>query len=306
MISVLIASMGRPSLAETLASVGRARVPDGETVEVVVADDSPDGRGAALVAGLASSTAIRVVPVGAGNVAIARNACLDAARGDWLIFVDDDETVDADWLDGHLSAARDFSADAVFGPVHPRYPQGTPAWFVAADPLFQNWRWHEDGRRVAHGRTGNTLVRRAALGDLRFDPGFGRSGGEDHDFFLRFAAAGRRMVVTDRARAEETVPADRATPGYVLDRATRTGQLYGRLRLAGRGPGFRLGFALASLAKLLGGLAGAALLRPFDIGRAFRLRMRAATNLGKLRGIVGAPQTSAWDAGPRTEPTGNR
>ncbi len=295
MISVLIASLGRPSLAETLASVGRARIPAGESVEVIVADDSPDGRVARLVAGCSVPEVVRVLPVGAGNVATARNACLDAARGDWLIFVDDDETVEVDWLEGHLSAARDFDADAVFGPVHPRYPEGTPAWFVAADPLFQDWRWQEDGRRVPHGRTGNTLVRRAAVGDLRFDRSFGRSGGEDHDFFLRFAAAGGRMVVTDRARVHETVPAQRATPAYVLDRATRTGQLYARLKLAGRGPLFHLGFGLGALVKYLGGLAVATLLRRFDLGRAFRLRKRAATNLGKLRGIAGAPLMSAWD-----------
>jgi glycosyltransferase involved in cell wall biosynthesis len=298
MISVLIASLGRPSLAETLASVARARVPAGETVEVIVADDGGEGRVAAVVAALPASSnlpAIRVVPVGAGNVSLARNACLDAARGDWLIFVDDDETVDAGWLEGHLSAARDFDADAVFGPVHPRYPEGTPAWFVAADPLFQDWHWQEDGRRVPHGRTGNTLVRRAALGDLRFDPVFGRSGGEDHDFFLRFAAAGGRMVVTDRARADETVPAERATPGYVLERAVRTGQLYARMRLAGRGPLHRLGFGLGAAVKFLGGLVVATVLRPVDPGRALRLRKRAATNLGKLRSLAGRPLMSAWD-----------
>ena len=105
MISILIASMGRPFLLSTLESLAKTRIPDGETVEVVIADDSPDGKVAELVSGRDLGLPLRVVPVGAGNVSHARNACLDAATGDWLIFVDDDETVEPDWLEGHLSAA---------------------------------------------------------------------------------------------------------------------------------------------------------------------------------------------------------
>jgi succinoglycan biosynthesis protein ExoM len=294
MISVLVASMGRPSLAATLAALAGVRIPPGETLEVIVADDSADGRVARTLADRPPPLPVTVVPVGAGNVAVARNACLEAARGDWLVFVDDDETVETDWLEGHLSAARDFAADAVFGPVRPVYPEGTPDWFVAADPLFQDWRWQENGRAVAHGRTGNTLIRRSALGGLRFDPAFGPTGGEDHDFFLRFHAAGNRMVVTDRARARETVPPARATAGYALRRALRTGQIYAERRLRGRGRLFRLGFTVEAIGKLLVAATLAAGLRPFDRAGAFRMRMRASTNLGKLRGIRGAPAISAW------------
>lgn len=294
MISVLIASMGRPHLAETLASLASASPPAGEGVEVIVADDSADGRARALVAGLDLPLDVKVVSVGAGNVAIARNALLEAAGGDTLIFVDDDETVEPDWLEGHVSAARDFAADAVLGPVHPVYPDGTPAWFVAADPLFQDWNWSDDGRVTPYGRTGNTLIRRAALGELRFDPAFGRTGGEDHDFFLRFAAAGHKMVVTDRARASERVPAGRATVGYVLRRALRGGQIYGQLEL--RGAGFlraAVFFCLSAAKVAVAAGAGCALL-PFARGRALGLFKRAATNLGKLRATVGAPLPAAW------------
>lgn len=294
MISVLIASMGRPHLADTLASVAAAHVPEGEAVEVIVADDSKDGSAFSLVAQLKLALSITVLPVAAGNVAVARNACLEAARGEWLIFVDDDETVEPDWLVGHLSAARDFAADAVFGPVFPIYPAGTPDWFVSANPLFGDWGWSNDGQPIGKGRTGNTLIRRSALGDLRFDPAYGRSGGEDDDFFLRFAAAGHRMVVTNRARAREMVPAARATPVYALGRAARTGQLYAQLRLRGQGSLIATRFGLDALAKmLLMGLASAAV-RPFDRARALRLDMRAHNNWGKLKGIRTATIGGAW------------
>lgn len=294
MISILIASMGRPFLLSTLESVAGARIPEGESVEVVIADDSPDNAAARLLAGRDFGLPVRIVAVGAGNVSHARNACLDAAAGDWLIFVDDDETVEPGWLEGHLSAASDFAADAVFGPVFPRYPEGTPAWFVAADPLFQDWNWDDDGRPNPHGRTGNTLIRRAALGGLRFDPAFGRSGGEDHDFFLRFAAAGGRMVVTNRARAHEDIPPARATPSYALRRAVRGGQIYAETRLRDGGKAAALLFAVDAALKLAIGAALWLLLRPFDRPRAFRCGKRAAINLGKLKGVVGSRPMAAW------------
>lgn len=294
MISVLIASMGRPLLAKTLESLAAARVPQGEALEIVIADDSAEGLVAPLVSALGLALDIRVVPVGKGNVSHARNACLDAAQGDWLVFVDDDETVEPDWLEGHLSAARDFKADAVFGPVFPVYPEGTPDWFRKANPLFQDWRWHEDGRAHPHGRTGNTLIRRTALGNLRFDPAFGKSGGEDHDFFLRFAALGNRMVVTDRARAHEAVPPERANPAYALHRATRGGQIYAVAKLQGRGLAATLFFTLDAIVKAAFSLTASLLLRPFNRPRAFRWRMKAAVNLGKLKGLRKGPLMSAW------------
>ena len=246
------------------------------------------------MAGLDLPFATKVVRVGAQNVSLSRNACLEAAAGDWLIFVDDDETVEPDWLEGHLSAARDFKADAVFGPVYPRYPVGTPNWYVAANPLFQNWDWHEDGRPSHRGRTGNTLIRRERLGDLRFDPAFGRSGGEDHDFFQRFLAAGHHMVVTDRAKVHEFVPAERSEPGYVLKRAVRTGQLYALMHLNGQGPVVRFVFALDAAAKWLAASLFSMVLRPLSRARSFRFRVKASMNVGKLRGAFNANLLHAW------------
>jgi succinoglycan biosynthesis protein ExoM len=294
MISVLIASMGRPHLTETLASIGRAHLPDGETLEIVIADDSPDGAVVGLIGSFQSALNITIVPVGAGNVSLARNACLEAARGDWLIFVDDDETVEPDWLVGHLSAAMDFNADAVFGPVFPIYPAGTPDWFIAANPLFGDWGWDNDGQSVPKGRTGNTLIRRAALKNLRFNPAFGRTGGEDDDFFLRFAAAGNNMVVTNRARAHEMVPEARANMTYALGRAFRTGQLYSQLRTRGKSLLHKLVFAGDAAAKaFICGLISL-LSRPVDRARSLRMAMKARHNLGKISGLLRDQEDIAW------------
>lgn len=294
MISVLIASIGRESLLETLRSVAAARVPEGQSVEIVIADDSKDGKVAALLAGEAFSLQLRVIPVGAGNVAVARNAALDAAIGDYLIFVDDDEIVEPAWLEGHVSAAEDFSADAVFGPVFPIYPDGTPGWFVKADPLFVDSGWDDDGSVIPHGRTGNTLVRRSALGDLRFDPAFGRSGGEDYDLFRRFRDGGARMVVTSRARVHEYVPPHRARMAYVWQRARRGGQIYSWAQLKDGNWRVRLALIAEGACKtVLFGLVGLVLV-PFDLGRAIGWGKRAVANYGKFTAACGEALPPGW------------
>jgi succinoglycan biosynthesis protein ExoM len=293
-ISVLIASMGRDSLAETLDSALAARVPEGETREIIVADDSLDGAVPRLIGGRFQD--VRIVSVNAQNVSEARNACLEAAASDWLIFVDDDETVAEDWLDGHLSTAKEFEADAVFGPVHRIYSEQTPKWFRDADPMSRDWGWSETGRRIAHGRTGNTLIRRATVErlGLRFDPAFGRTGGEDDDFFRRMHALGGVMVVTDRANAFEMVPEERATLRYVFQRFVRFGQTYAHWVLRGAPPGRRFVFAAEAFVKLCIAGLGYALVRPFSRRAALRLLLGVASNRGKLSVARGGQLTSSW------------
>lgn len=293
-VSVLIASMGRQSLLRTLQSIEAAALPAGHDLEVVVADDSPDRAVSRLVA--AAHRSARVVDVNAQNVSRARNACLEAARGDWLIFVDDDEHVEPDWIVQHLAVVQEYEADAVFGPVYHLYPESAPDWFRAADPLFQDWRWSETGRRIDHGRTGNTLIRRATLDrlGLRFDEAFGKAGGEDDEFFRRMAAAGAKLIVTDRPKAYETVEAERANAGYILRRQTRFGQTHAVVALRGAGLARRLAFGAAAAGKLAAAACAFALTRPFSRSRAFRMQMKSASNLGKLRALAGARLGSSW------------
>lgn len=296
LISVLIASMGRPSLRQTLKSVEAAQLPQGYSVEVIVADDSLDAVAVRLVAECALALPVTVVPVGARNASIARNACLDAARGEWLGFVDDDETVDSHWLVGLVRTAQNCAADGVFGPVRHIYPDDTPTWFRKADPMFLDLDWAQSGSSTDSGHTANALIRHEtlqALG-LRFDTGFGKSGGEDDDLFRRMTAAGARLVVTNEAIVFEKVPPARANPGYIMTRATRGGQTYGKITLRDRALPARVLFAIDALAKLaLAGISATAL-RPFDRTRSFQLRIKMAVNRGKLLALTDAPLKSSW------------
>jgi succinoglycan biosynthesis protein ExoM len=294
-VTIGIASVGRPCLSRTLASLCGIALPENIRVEIVVADDDKGSAAARRVAeGQPWALPVRVVPVAAGNISLARNACLDAAGGDWVAFVDDDEWVDPDWLVRLFAAQRDFAADIVVGPVFPQYPPGTSTWLVAANPLYVDWGWR--GKPLDTGRSGNVLIRRGAIGTVRFAPALGRTGGEDTDFFHRLHKAGAVLVATDDARAYEEVPPDRLKLAYIRRRALRSGQSYAQFRLRGqRGTSpSGLVFHLDAAAKCLVAFAGGGILRGIDRARSLRLEQRGWMNLGKLRQLTGRELPSMY------------
>src|SRR3990172_8772133 len=102
LVSVLVRSMDRPSLREALDAVALQTYP---RVEVVVVN----ARGGEHAAPGTSCGRFPLRVVNAGGPSLARppaaNAALDAARGDWLIFLDDDDSMDPDHLERLVQAA---------------------------------------------------------------------------------------------------------------------------------------------------------------------------------------------------------
>lgn len=287
--SILIASIGRDTLARTLTSTRAAARHHGAPFEIIVADDSIDGRVRPILDRLDGGSAdITLVHVGAGNISIARNACLEAATGEFLLFIDDDEWVEADWIDRHSRALERDRADAAFGPVKAYYTDDTPEWLRRAD-LFSRNRV-KDGQALTRGTTANAMVRRATvlrLG-LRFREEFGRTGGEDTAFFGQLYRGGGKLVGS-AALVSEMVPADRCSLHYLRRRAVRAGQTFARNALIGSSRWRKARFAVDAAAKMavLGGMALA--IAPFDRGRALHPLIEALRNLGKLREICNLP-----------------
>ncbi len=224
-ISIAIASIGRPSLADMLHSLTRLTKTPATTFSVLVADDSRDAAAARVIeeADLGDPP-VTCLSVASGNISAARNALLNAAHGDWIALVDDDEWVEPDWLLRLLTCARKFEADVIIGHVFLRYPDSAPDWLVRANPLYDDFGYRD--KRLSTGRGGNTLlkidlVRRLGL---RFDPALGVTGGGDTAFFAAASARGARIFATDDAIAHEHVPQERLMPSYILSRAVRSGQ----------------------------------------------------------------------------------
>jgi len=231
-ISICIASYRRPEgLARLLESLQRQKTPADLRVEILVVDNDPDAAPASL-------PGVRMLHEPRRNIAHARNRAVDAARGTWLAFIDDDEEAEEGWLAAYWEIAARLEADGFFGPVLPRLapPPGSRGkrWLGVGD--FYARPRHESGTPVGSGevRTSNAVVRRALFGTRRFDPAYGRSGGSDTELFTRMLDSGARFLFCDEARVVETVPVERQRLGWLTRRAFRGGVVTTRIESARR------------------------------------------------------------------------
>lgn len=130
------------------------------------------------------------------SLTAARNRALKEARGDIVLFIDDDMLIPQHFFGEHLRWYTDESVSAVTGQI-----------WNCIDPLNppplsnpeRNTRPHSDVREVCEARNisgGNHSVRRAvAIAVGGYDPAFvGSALGEDLDFAQRLLLAGHRIL----------------------------------------------------------------------------------------------------------------
>ncbi len=214
------------------------------------------------------------------NIAVGRNLVLDRVQSRWLVFVDDDEYPIADWL-CKLSLRQQISGSAVVaGPIEPVYPEGTPKWVAAVD--LHNIGDLKTGDRPPRVATGNCLLDMKQIGDQRFDPEFGLSGGSDALFFEQLADRGLHIVWQEDAIVHETIPVSRATSRYMMFRCMTQGQNFKRVVLRKAGLTQQMAFLLKAVIVAPVGLLVGILMLPANERVAALWLKRGFTNLGKL------------------------
>ena len=225
-VDVCICTFRRPQVTETLASVEAARRPENLRMRIIVVDndDRPTAKSRVTEAAAAMTIPVRYLHIPGANISIARNAALDAADADWIAFLDDDEIAESEWLDTLIARQGATGADAVFGRSKAVYGPDAAAWLRVGD--FHSQSPVTRRGTVETGHTCNALLRwnGAPWVGERFDPGRGRSGGEDTEFFFRLRRRGARYAIAPDSIVREAVPADRATLDWLLRRRFRIGQ----------------------------------------------------------------------------------
>ena len=249
LVDICICTYRRDHLTETLRTVLAQDLPKGLTARIIVADNDvePSARGVVEAAGKSAPMPVTYVHAPARNISIARNACLDAATGDWLAFIDDDEVAPPDWITTLMWSARTHGYDAVFGPVIAQYPGDTPAWMREGD--YHSSHVPVRGGRVETGQSGNVLMRWSdgPIRTERFLLEKGRTGGEDVEFFFRLTRLGCRLGAEEAAKLYEEAPEHRLSYRWLVERKFIAGQFHGaHSGPAEAGRGYRLKLLMLS------------------------------------------------------------
>lgn len=225
--SVVIPTYQRRDLV-VLAVSALARQTDAPPFEViVVVDGSTDGSAEAL-RGLRTPFPLAVIEQPNRGAAAARNAGAAAARGEILLFLDDDMEADPRLL-SVLDEAHTGDADVVLGhlPLHPDSPDNVVSRAVGDWALQRMARLSRpDAALTVHDLlTGQLSLSSELFGAIGgFDESFTRDGlfgGEDLDFGLRLLLAGRRLVFEPAAVSRQRYVVD---PGRHLEQCREAGR----------------------------------------------------------------------------------
>jgi glycosyltransferase involved in cell wall biosynthesis len=193
-VSVLIATRGRPDmLAACLQSV---LLSDHPSFEVIVVDQSAECWTSALL------TDPRVVYIHqrARGKCRALNEAIPRARGQWLMFTDDDCTVPPDWIAKSARWAANGNSNRLVFAALTAIDHDQSLQFV---PEFRPSRVQQlRGRRAATNRGGagaNLAAHRdvfARVGpfDEQLGPGTGLESNEEFDIFYRSLRAGVQVI----------------------------------------------------------------------------------------------------------------
>ena len=268
---------------------------------MIVVDNDPDGSAAELVERLerwaSGKHPMRLLrDPRHKNLSHVRNTAVEAARGRWVAFIDDDEVADKGWLAAYWALAQNLPYDGWFGPVLPRLERNRTPW-LDLETFYARPR-HPTGQPItaADTRTSNAFVRRELLLEQPFDPAFGLlpECAEDYEVFSRLIARGARFAWCDEARVVETIPPERHTLRWLVRRSYFDGLMMARVTAAmapRRSLGKKLSLGVARALLGAGLLVAAAPTAFRSRGAAARLVRRAGVQVGQLRALLDRPRS---------------
>jgi len=291
----------RDRLTRTLADLPGLRMPRCEWELLVVDNGCTDGTRELLAAHVwPADWNVRVVRETKLGLSNARNCAIAEARGEYLIFLDDDETPVPEWLQAYEKLVADHAPDAFGSRIEVLFEGKRPAWL--RDELLGflgQVRRSESTVRLTRTDTsfhgGNFGFRKSVCGEVGlFDAGLGRkgsqiTGGEEVDFYRRLLARGLSVWWTNDAVIHHRIEVGKGKRSYFHRLHYKQGTVEGQRK---RGSGARVP-PLYLYPQL--GRAMAAVLRQWQAGgchATVRAEMNVCYFVGFLRG---------WAFGPKSD-----
>lgn len=181
---------------------------------------------------------VRIVREEKLGLSNARNRALLEARGEYLLFMDDDETPDPAWLQAYEQAIREYQPDALGGRIEVLFEDGVrPNWLQNELLGFLGKLDHGDARWLTEKSTpifgGNFAFRRNIFDRIgNFDTQLGRKGnanigGEDTEIYRRLLEHNCQVRWVPEAIIHHRILTPKLRRGYFLDLHFRQGRMEG-------------------------------------------------------------------------------
>lgn len=255
---------GMDTLQPVFEALAACSEPEGGVEYVLVDNGSDDGTLEAMQCFVETRDGQAVLEPRHGK-SFALNTGIERARGELLVFIDDDAIPVKHWLEAYLDASREHPAAGVFiGQVRPKFLAPAPAWLEHLTELGQSFACtpltQQPGPcspRLAKGL--NWALRRSAVGDQRFDEGRNNllrgakaTGGQDTEMAQRLQRLGAEVVFVPEALCLHQIQPDEMTRPAIFERYRRIGR--GAAAQRSRGPirNLMIPFELAVLTVLYG------------------------------------------------------
>ena len=228
-ITVAICTWNRANLLDqTLAQFRKLSIPKNTKWELLVVNNNCVDNTDVVISSYTDQLPIRWLFEPKQGHSNARNCAIVNARGDLLIWTDDDVIVPENWLAEYAQAAAAFPEATFFGgPVRPWWESTPPEW-IDRDVDRIGWLWAlldrgPDVRRLAssewvHGA--NMAYRTEVLRHRLFDPALGHignyfQGGDEISLVEELQRLGQWGVWIGSAPVQHFITKDRMRPRYV-------------------------------------------------------------------------------------------
>ena len=252
--TVIICTRNRSaSLRRTLdAIIGAAAVLDGALTrswELLIVDNGRTDVTQSVVRSYEDRLPIRSTIQPEAGLSNARNAGIDVASGRYIIWTDDDVSVDVNWLAAYMQAfEKNPETDIFGGRAVPRYEEPVTPWFVRNEKSLRSLPAIRDMPEWTEIRTRDTpfglhyAFRRDVQMRYRYDLDLGvapgrRLGGEEATVIPGALRDGVVGLWVWGATVYHMIPPLRQTLSYIFDYYRQTGFQYPTIRVDANGAG---------------------------------------------------------------------
>ena len=232
LITIAICTFNRAeSLRRTLDSLIAMQVPSDISWEIVIVNNNSSDHTDHVISEYADRLPVRRVAEPRTGKSNALNRAIDVARGDYILWTDDDVVVDPSWLTAYVEAFRRWPEAAVFGGrITPKYETPVQKWILQSEALLEgpyairDFGDHalplsaDDEDHFPFGA--NWAMRAAEQRAFRYDPDLGPvpsriRNQEETDLIQRVLDSGATGYWIPEAKVGHCIGRDRQTVRYI-------------------------------------------------------------------------------------------